>query len=113
MGKLKEEQGSNYIQQIKKMYNVDTGVLNNMDWFLLMAGSIGTVLCTVAFFYWFYKLIIFVHQVNRAKAKFKDMRFWKRMGIALLMIILFMSGSVVMLFARAFDFMAVWGWKVN
>ena len=110
---LKEEQTNNYMQQMKKMYSVDTGVLNDMDWLLLMAGSIGTVLCTVAFFYWFYKIIMFIHQVNRGKARFRDLKFWKRIGIGLIMIILFMSGSLVMLFARFFDFMAVWGWRGN
>jgi hypothetical protein len=111
VGALKEEQTNVYMEQVKKLYSVDDGVLNGMDWLIILAGSIGTILSVVAFFYWCIKLVVFIILANSGKAKMKDLRFWKRMGIALLIIVLIMSGSLVLIFARIFDFLAVWGWK--
>lgn len=113
MGQLQENQADIYMQQLKKVYVVDSTVLDGMDWFLVIAGAIGTIFCTIAFIYWLGKLLVFIYKVSRAKAKFNDKRFWKQMATGFILIILFMTGSLVMLFSRIFDFLAVWGWKVS
>ncbi|MFD1904898.1 hypothetical protein ACFSQ7_14025 [Paenibacillus rhizoplanae] len=40
----------------------------------------------------------------------KDPKFWKRMAVALGLILLFMTGSVFTLLSQFYDYMEIWGW---
>ena len=100
-----------YISKIKKIYVIEPGVMDKMNWFVILAGAAGTVLCTLAFIYWVIRLGIFIFEVSIAKTKIHDKRFWRNMGISLLIIILIMSGSVFGILSQFYDFMTLWGWN--
>lgn len=52
----------------------------------------------------------FLFSVSRGARSLKDSKFWKRMALALGLILLFMTGSVFTLLSQFYDYMAIWGW---
>lgn len=53
---MKDGSGTEFVPQMKKMYTVDPGVVDSLDWFILLAGAAGTIMSTAALVYWFWKL---------------------------------------------------------
>lgn len=98
-----------YLSDIKKVYTVDEEVLNNSDWFLLFIGTIGTILCTASFVWWLLKIITFFVNVSRGADTIRNKPFWIRMGGALLIIMFFMSGSLLLFVSEIYDLIAYWG----
>ncbi|WP_169834331.1 hypothetical protein [Paenibacillus donghaensis] len=101
---------NDYISKMKKMYTVDPGVVDKMNWFLVLAGAAGTILCVLAFAYWLIRFFGFLLSVSRGARSLKDPKFWKNMGVAMLIILLFMTGSVFTLLSQFYDYMDIWGW---
>ncbi|NOU82512.1 hypothetical protein GC101_26970 [Paenibacillus sp. LMG 31459] len=101
---------NDYISKMKKMYKVDPSVVDDMNWFLVLAGAVGTILCVLAFAYWLIRFFMFLLAVSRGAKSLKDTTFWKRMAVALGLILLFMTGSVFTLLSQFYDYMAIWGW---
>ncbi|GIP08835.1 hypothetical protein J1TS5_10050 [Paenibacillus macerans] len=99
-----------YIPQLKKMYTIDPGVLSELDWVFVMIGTVGTVLSTAAFVYWLYKLLVFLAMVASGKDSIRNRKVWKNLLLGLLLIFLFISGSVILIISRFFDFMSLLGW---
>ncbi|WP_341347105.1 hypothetical protein [Paenibacillus sp. FSL H3-0469] len=101
---------NDYISKMKKMYTVDPGVVDDLNWFLVLAGAAGTILCVLALAYWLIRFFGFLFSVSRGARSLKDPKFWKRMALALGLILLFMTGSVFTLLSQFYDYMAIWGW---
>lgn len=101
---------NDYISKMKKMYKVDPDVVDGMNWFLVLAGAAGTILCVLALSYWLIRFFGFLLSASRGAKSIKDTRFWRNMGVALLIIILIMTGSVFTLLSQFYDYMALWGW---
>ncbi len=90
-----------YMKQIKESYGFKPGILDSMDWFLLIGGTAVTVVTVAAFIFWLFKLLLRLASIQRGKATLKDEVFWKRMGISLLIIVFVMS-SVIFAFLENF-----------
>jgi len=101
---------NDYISKMKKMYTVDPDVVDHLNWFLVLAGAAGTILCALALAYWLIRFFSFLLSVSRGAKNLKDTKFWKRMVVALLLILLFMTGSVFTVLSQFYDYMALWGW---
>lgn len=48
---------NDYISKMKKMYTVDPGVVDDLNWFLVLAGAAGTILCVLALAYWLIRFL--------------------------------------------------------
>lgn len=48
---------NDYISKMKKMYTVDLGVVDDLNWFLVLAGAAGTILCVLALAYWLIRFL--------------------------------------------------------
>jgi uncharacterized membrane protein len=81
-----------YLPQIQKIYGFKPGTLDSIDWVLIIGGVLATLLCTVAFVYWVFKLFGHLFKARSGKAHLADKHFWRRMGFGLAIIITFMSG---------------------
>ncbi|MNB86520.1 hypothetical protein D3C75_334670 [compost metagenome] len=101
---------NDYISKMKKMYTVDPGVVDDLNWFLVLAGAAGTILCVLALAYWLIRFFAFLLSASRGAKSLKDTKFWKRMAVAMGLILLFMTGSVFTLLSQFYDYMAIWGW---
>lgn len=49
---------NDYISKMKKMYTVDPGVVDDLNWFLVLAGAAGTILCVLALAYWLIRFCV-------------------------------------------------------
>lgn len=101
---------NDYISKMKKMYTVDPDVVDNLNWLLVLAGATGTILCVLALSYWLIRFFAFLLSASRGAKSLKDTKFWKRMAVGLLLILLFMTGSVFTVLSQFYDYMAIWGW---
>ncbi|ULO07152.1 hypothetical protein H1230_30155 [Paenibacillus sp. 19GGS1-52] len=101
---------NDYISKMKKMYIVDPDVVDNLNWLLVLAGATGTILCVFALSYWLIRFFAFLLLASRGAKSLKDTKFWKRMAVGLLLILLFMTGSVFTVLSQFYDYMAIWGW---
>ncbi|MGG3278944.1 hypothetical protein [Paenibacillus solani] len=98
-----------YLSDIKKIYTVDDGVVESFDWFLLFLGTIGTILCTACFIWWILKITTFIFHVSRGAETIRNRQFWIRMGGAFLLLIIFMSGSLIVFVSEIYNLIAYWG----
>jgi hypothetical protein len=89
---------------MKKVYTVDMGALDSLDWLLIMMGAAGTIMSTAALIIWIYKIVIFLIQVGSGKKSIRSKKFWINMGVSLLLIFTFMSGAILLFLGKLFDF---------
>lgn len=84
--------GDEWTDQIE-VIPLDGSVIQTMDWALLLGGTVLTFLCTAAFIYWLYKLLLFLWSAQNGRVSIGDKTFWRNMLIALILIMLLMSGG--------------------
>jgi hypothetical protein len=101
-----------YLGKMKKMYTIDASQLGKLDWLLVIAGTLATVVCICAFVYWLYKIIAFLWLVKLGKANVTDTRFWKRMGISLVIIMFFMTSGIFTIAEALFNVLRKSGWTM-
>ncbi|WP_336775392.1 hypothetical protein [Paenibacillus sp. MMO-58] len=99
-----------YLPQMKKMYTIDPGAWGSLDWVLVIGGTFATLLCLGAFVYWIVKLSVRMLKISAGTARLNDPPFWKRMGISLMLILLFMAGAVFLIFEQIYKTMQNAGW---
>ncbi|MGG4145687.1 hypothetical protein ABEW34_21560 [Paenibacillus algorifonticola] len=101
-----------YIKEMKKIYTINFSQLETLEWFLVITGSAGTVICTAALVYWVWKLIAFFWRVRLGHAPLNDKKFWGRMLVALLIIFLFMSSGLFLIAKGLVQVFIDLGWQV-
>lgn len=97
-----------YLEQMKAKYGVKPEAIEGMDWFIAIGGVVGTVICTGVFIYWFSKVLLRLWQITTGQARLADTAYWKRMGIGLLIIMLFMSGALFAVMEKWWVLMQLW-----
>ncbi|OME79597.1 hypothetical protein BK120_21720 [Paenibacillus sp. FSL A5-0031] len=109
---LASETSEAYLKKMKKMYAIDVNQLGALEWVLVIAGTFATIVSTIALVYWLYKIILFLWQVKLAKANLNDSIFWKRMGIALVIIMLFVTSGMFAILEGIFNVLGKMGWTM-
>ncbi|WP_138753531.1 hypothetical protein [Paenibacillus sinopodophylli] len=94
------------------MYAIDVSQLGVLEWVLVIAGTFATLLSTAAFVYWVYKIILFLWQVKLGKTDLKNSHFWKRMSVALAIIMLFMTSGLFAIIEGIFNVLRKSGWTM-
>lgn len=101
-----------YLKKMKKMYTIDVSQLGMLEWVLVIAGTLASVISILALIYWMYKIITFLWKVKLAKANLNDSAFWKRMGIALIIIMLFMTSGLFAILEGIYKVLLKTGWTM-
>lgn len=102
-----------YVEKMKKVYTIDVNTLSSMDWLIVIGGLILTLITFAALIYWVYKLFFFLLRCRAGYEHFGDTKFWKRMGVSIIIIMLMMSGSLLIIFENLYTILEVWGWTTS
>lgn len=102
-----------YVPQMKKIYTIDTEVIDGVDWVLVIGGGAVSVLSVAGLVYWLYNFFLHLFQASRGEIALWDNGFWKRSGVALLIIFLLLGGIWLTIFEELYNTMVVWGWKTE
>ncbi|MEC0167384.1 hypothetical protein [Paenibacillus graminis] len=94
---------------MKKVYTVDWSVLDTMDWFLLLVGSLGSLLCIVALVYWFYRFFAYLILVSLGRERLKNPPFWQKMAASLMILFVVMTGALFLFLEQLYKYLAAWG----
>lgn len=100
---------TDYLTKMKKMYSVDWSVLGTMDWFLLLIGSLGSLLCVIALVYWIYSVFAYMVSVSLGKERMNNPSFWKKMAASLTILLLVMTGTLMLFLEQLYKYMDTWG----
>lgn len=109
-GDIMAQSKTDYLEQMKKTYQIDVSSINSLDWFLILAGAAATILCVMAFLYWIITILLFLVGVRTGKNNIRDSYFWKRMSLALILLMLVMGGSMFLIIEQFYNILGTWGW---
>lgn len=98
-----------YLDQMKTVYLVDPEAVEKVDWVLVLAGSIGTVLSTIAIIGWILTFLMFVIHCLSGKQSLRNTKFWKNMLGSLIIIILFTTGVIFAFGEQMYNLLLTWG----
>jgi len=98
-----------YVEQMKTVYTVDPETLDKVDWVLLFAGGVGTIIATIAIVWWFVTLLLFLLRVSLGKRTINDKRFWMNMSGIFIVLCLFTSGAIFLFISHFYDLLEAWG----
>ncbi|WP_139293527.1 hypothetical protein [Mycobacterium tuberculosis] len=98
-----------YLDQIRKVYVVEQDSVEKLDWFLILAGSIGTILSVIAIVGWILYFFTFLFRCSIGKSSIRDIGFWKRMIGSFLVIVLFTTGVIFAFGEEMYNLLLEWG----
>ncbi len=99
-----------YIDQMKKIYVMDTATISKADLFTSVAVTLLVIACGVGFLWWVIAACTYLLRGWFDKVPLLHGPYWRKMFLALLIILLVATGSVYVLLGQLYDLMVTTGW---
>ncbi|WP_338709261.1 hypothetical protein [Paenibacillus amylolyticus] len=98
-----------YLDQLKKVYVVDPNAVDTVNWVLVFAGTIGTIIFVVAIVGWIYTFVLYMASVSLGRASLKNKKFWIQMVGSLFVIIFYSTGVLFAFGSEMYKLLQSWG----
>lgn len=107
-GTTAPDANKDYIDQMKTIYMIEPETIEKVNWVLVFAGTIGTILSVIAIVGWIYKFIMFLVYCSLGRRSLKDTQFWIRMLGSFLVITVFVTGVIFAFGSSLYDLLLMW-----